>query len=130
MRKGHQWLERKQQSELYSWKQWRSAKGTLCNSYTKKNGTVPPKKWEKNERKNYVTVPTTQLWQWINSDPRGSYKMECLLGNNRKKLYRHFVTLTQSRMRRCLLKIHLEAMEIPLHETCVTFKQKNYRNII
>ena len=38
------------------------------------------------------------------------------------------MTLTQSRMGQCLLRIHLEAMEIPLHETCVTLTQRKYRN--
>ena len=35
---GQQWLKRKGQSEVATWRQWKNVTGTLCNSYARRAG--------------------------------------------------------------------------------------------
>ena len=55
MRTGHQWLERKQQSRMYTWKQWSLVTGTLRNGYTRRT--------EQFHWKNEWKIEGKNVWQ-------------------------------------------------------------------
>lgn len=53
--------------------------------------------------------------------------MECPLRNNGKTLQGRCVTVTQMRATELLLKVQLQAMKIPLPETCETLTHKKVK---
>lgn len=80
MRTSHQWLRRKEESWVSTWKQ----------SKNMKSGTVSLRKWMKHKRTKCVAVHTTWLRKSVNNYSNESIKMACLLGDS-GKCYRNLV---------------------------------------
>ena len=90
-RMGRQWPKRKLENWFFTSNRSIIITGTLCGSHTRKVSQFHYKNEQKKghltecEKKN-VTVQTTEQWEWVISDLKGSNKVECPLRNNRKAL--------------------------------------------